>query len=81
MEEITYTAVTSADDVTPELLEEAERLYDSFYGDREQLDVVDFIDRLDGMQLPDGARLDLGVSFTSPAIVKIMRHVRAYSRL
>jgi hypothetical protein len=70
--------VTSSDDVTFEILEAAQDIYDGWYNDVSVIDWEDFIDRLDGTSLEDGTKLDLGDDLLSPAIKSIKRHIRKY---
>ena len=75
-----YFECISADHATPEVLEIAESVYDGWFADS-AIDWDDFIERMEGMPLADGRALDFGSSMLSPAIVKIRKHIRAYSKL
>lgn len=77
---VTHTTITEAADITDEILTAAEEISNGWYEDR-RIDWDDFIDRLDGMELEDGTRLDLGTNMLSPAIEKIKAHIRKYRRL
>lgn len=76
-----WTTVTTADQVTPEILEAAENIYDGWWANEPRIDWQDFLDRLDGAPLNDGSRLNLGDDMASPAITKIKAHIRAYRKL
>ena len=76
MSEPTYTRVTEAAQVTEEILDIAQDTEEGWFGDSARIDWEDFIDRMDGTDLKDGTRLDLGDQIDSPAIRKIKRHVR-----
>lgn len=76
----TYTAITTAEDVTPAILNQAEAVYDGWYS-QSPIDWGDFIDRLDGTELEDGTYVDLGESMTSGAIKKIKSHINQYRKL
>lgn len=71
-----YTTVTTADEVTDEMLAEAVRLADNFYPGA-RIDWDDLADRLDGMDLTDGSTLDL---VGGDAIECVRRHVTAVRR-
>lgn len=73
--------VTEADDVTEDVLESAEKVYDGWFADADRIDWDDFISRLENRGLEDGTELDLGDSMLTPAIEKIKRHIRTYRRL
>jgi hypothetical protein len=75
----TRTVVT-ADDVTEEILEAAESIHDGWFPVG-RIDWESLLDRLDGMELDDGATLDLGEDLLSPAIRKIKAHLRAHRAL
>lgn len=76
------TTIIAAEEVTPEILEVAESVYDGWYADRGRVDWTDFLERLEKMvTFDDGTRLDLGESLTSPAILKVKRHIDAYRKL
>lgn len=77
----TYTTVVSADDVTNEIREAAESIYDGWFADSERIDWENFLDRLEGIVLNDGTELDLGTDTQSPAIKAIKAHIRAYAKL
>jgi hypothetical protein len=76
-----YTAVVKADQVTTEIFEAAESIFDGWYADVPRIDWDDFLDRLDGMSLEDGSTLDLGEDMMSPAIKTIKTHIRRYRQL
>lgn len=81
MSTMNYTTVFDAADVTTEILEIAESIYDGWYADGHTIDWLDFLDRLDGSTLADESTLDLGSDLSSPAAVKIRRHIQAYRKL
>lgn len=76
-----YTAIYEAADVTAEIFEAAESVFDGWYADVPRIDWNDFLDRLDGMSLEDGSTLDLGENMMSPAIKAIKTHIRRYRTL
>lgn len=76
-----YTRVHEGADITDEIIEIAQSVYAGWYGDGQRIDWEDLIDRVDGAELSDGTRLDLGNSMDSPAIKKIKREIRAYGKL
>lgn len=73
-----WTTVTAAEDVTEEILNAAESIFDGWYADEPRIDWEDFLDRLEGIPLDNGTRLDLGRDMMSPAIKAIQKHIRAY---
>lgn len=70
-----WTRITAADDVPEALLAYAVEVTDSHYSDEQPIDWDDVVDRIDGFELADGTRADLGQDLLSPAIRKIKRHV------
>lgn len=76
-----HTAIREAADVTDEIIGMAQEIYAGWFGDGQRIDWHDFFDRLDGAELADGSRLDLGDTMDSPAIKKIQREIRAFSKL
>lgn len=73
--------VIEANDVTENVLESAEKVYDGWFADADRIDWDDFIFRLENRGLEDGTELDFGDSILTPAIEKIKRHIRTYRRL
>lgn len=72
-----WTPIVSAADVTEEILTMAEDAAEGYaLDDSGRIDWECAIDRLDGLELRDGSRIDLGSSIDSPAIRKIKREVR-----
>lgn len=67
----------SAEDVTDDVLTDAENVFDGWYADARRIDWDEFIDRLVAMQSyrPDGS-YDIE-EMSSPAVRKIQRHVRS----
>lgn len=74
-----WRTVIEAKDITPEILKAAEGIFDGWYAD-ERIDWTDFLDRLDGMPLNDGTKLDLGNDMMSPACQTIKKHIRKYQK-
>jgi hypothetical protein len=77
---VAYTSPISAADVTEEILEAAEAIYDGWFADEQRIDWENFFDRLDGIPLDDGTVLDLGMDTMSPAIKAIKSHIRTYAK-
>lgn len=70
--------LTTADDVTDAILEVAEEVSDSWFGDDERIDWELFLDRLaDPYGLAGAGAFDFD-EFDNAAIRKIQRHIRAY---
>lgn len=69
----TYTT-----EITPEVLTAAESIYDGWFADAAQIDWENFLDRLDGIELDDGTRLDLGNDLLAPPIKAIKAHIKRY---
>lgn len=86
MDDTKYTTVIEAEQVTDEILTEAENVHNGWYAGR-RIDWDDLLDRVDGMDLADGTVLDLGNWLNpdgtdeSDAIKKIKKHIRAYRKL
>lgn len=78
MSEVQYTTVVGADDVTEEILDAAESIFDGWYADEPRIDWEDFLDRLDGIPLENGTRLDLTSDMMAPAVKAIKAHIRKY---
>lgn len=68
-------------DVTDEILDAAESIFDGWFADGVRIDWHDFLDRLERVTLEDGSGLDLGGDMLSPAILRIKRHIAAYRKL
>jgi hypothetical protein len=75
-----YTAVRTANDVTTEILNAAESIFDVWYAHKPRINWVYFLERLDGIPLKDGSTLNLGKDLASPAIEVIEAHIRRYRR-
>lgn len=76
---MTYRTITRAEDVTPEILTAAELIFDGWFADStDRINWFEFLDRLDGIELSDGSRLDIGNDILSPAIILIKTHIRKY---
>lgn len=58
---------------------EIESIVTGWYIDQ-NIDTHDFLDRLEGLHLSDGKRLDLGGSLDDPVIKSIMRYARKFKR-
>lgn len=76
-----WRAVTSAEDVAPEILDAAEEVFNGWYAEANSVDWVDFFDRLEGMELADGKKLDLTNDMTTPAVKAIKKHIGNYRKL
>lgn len=74
-----WATATEKEQVTETILDAAEDIANGWYLDK-SIDWPDFIDRLDGMELPDGTRLDLGNSFNTTAIRYIKNHINNYRK-
>lgn len=74
--------ITEAADVTEEVLECAEDVYDGWFADRDHVDWDEFWDRLDGYTLKEheNREMDMGTETNSPAMRKIKRHIRRIAR-
>lgn len=70
----TETAPHESEDVTEEMVKLALDIVDGWYQEG-PIDWEDVWDRLDGAELADGTRLELGVELLSPALKKIKREV------
>jgi hypothetical protein len=75
---IRWTTITDAGELSEAVLDNAVEITDSWYPDR--IDWTDVLDRLEGMELEDGSRLDLGSDGNSAAIRAIKAHVRKIRR-
>lgn len=73
-----YRLVEESEDVTVEILDAAESIFDGWYADEPRIDWEDFLDRLDGIPLEDGSTVDLSGDMMSPAIKVIKSHIRKY---
>lgn len=72
-----YTTIVETKDVTDEVLDLAESYAEGFYVNRgERVDWNDLMDRLDGLELDDRTRIDLGNEYDTPAWRKIQRETR-----
>lgn len=79
MHERQYTEITSADDVTEEVLEMVRNIESGWYLDR-RIDWEDVWDRLEGSLLADGTYIDLGPETSTPAMRKIKRVINEERR-
>lgn len=68
-------ALSSAEEVTEDVLRDAEHIYDSFYTGSGAIDWEEFIDRMAKIS----ERYDFE-EYDSPAVRKIQRHVRRIKR-
>lgn len=72
-----WVPVRAAEDVTPALIEAALEVVDGWYdGGNITLDWEDILDRVDGLHLADGRRVDLGSDTGSPAIKALKAAVK-----
>ncbi len=72
----TYTAPVATTDVTDEMVTAVRNVLDGWYPSG-RVDWPDVWDRVDGTELDDGTRLDLGDSLTTPALRELKRRARA----
>lgn len=75
----TYTTVTTAEQVTEEILSLTEGVIEGWYNDG-KVDWEDVWDRIEGSHLDDGTVLNLGNNTDTPAMRKIQRHIRQWLR-
>lgn len=68
--------VTSAQDVTEDMLESAESIFDGWYSDSGRIDWTDFFERLESY-----GDWDFGSDWMSPAITRIKKHIAAYRKM
>lgn len=73
---MTDRTIIEAADVTSDILEAAEEVFNGWFADSARIDWEDFVDRLES-----STGTDFGDSMLSPAIKKIQAHVRAYRKL
>lgn len=76
-----WRAVTAAEDVTKEILDQAEEVFNGWYANESRVDWDDFLYRLDGMDLADGKKLDLTSDMMTPAVKAIKKHIGEYRKL
>lgn len=74
-----YTTVTTAEQVTEEIIELVRGIESGWYNDK-PIDWEDVWDRIEGSTLNDGTRLDLGTESDSAAMRKIQRIIREERR-
>lgn len=74
-----YTTVSSASDVTEEIMEVARGVVDGWYGEG-RIDWEDVWDRMDGTLLEDGTTLDMGNEDDTPAMRKIKKAINQERR-
>jgi len=70
-----YKILRTAADVTPEVLEDAEYIYDGWFNTDERIDWEDFIDRLAKCGSDRTPQYDFE-EYDNAAIAKIRRHIR-----
>jgi len=70
----TETTLHEAEDVTEEIVKLALDIVDGWYQEG-PIDWEDVWDRLDGAELADGTRLELGIELLSRGLKKIRREV------
>lgn len=76
-----WTEIYEAKDVTQDIIEAAEMIYDGWFSSEDRIDWEDFFTRLDGFKLLDGTRADLGGEENSSAIKAIKQHINEYKAL
>ena len=74
--------LSTAKDITPELLEYAESIHDDWFDNDEPIDWEDFIDKFTDPygHRADGAEPFEILEYWNPAVAKIQRHIRAYRK-
>lgn len=75
-----YTTITAAEDVTDEVMDAARSVVDGWYAADDRIDWEDVWERLDGTELDNGTKIDMGNSLISPAIDLIKKRIRAERR-
>lgn len=77
-----YVILTTREDVSEEVLQVAEDIFDGWFSDAARIDWEDFLDRMDGTHLDghENRELDLGGDLDSPAIRAIKRHINRIRR-
>jgi hypothetical protein len=75
-----YTSPQAASDITEEIVTVATDVVDGWYPEG-RIDWEDLLERIDGTELADGSRLDMGESMMSEAITRLKREVRKYHAL
>lgn len=70
-----YTSPVEAEDVTDEMIGLVRDVVDGWYQDS-PIDWEDVWDRVDGAELADGTRLDLGSDMLTPALRRLRREAR-----
>jgi len=78
--EETWVICSASNEVTQEILEVAEEIYDGWFSDGERIDWEYFFDRIEGTFLNDDTRLSLGNEYGLPSQEKIKRHIREYRK-
>lgn len=74
-----FQALNDRDDVTDEIVQYAVDIVDGWYPDG-PIDWTDVWDRLDGTELNNGARLDLGDDLMSPGLKALRSAVQRARR-
>jgi isocitrate dehydrogenase len=69
--EMEWTPITTADDITPELLAVVETVFEGYYADEPRIDWQQFLSRVEQY-----GHCDLGSSMDSPAIMAIRKYVK-----
>ena len=69
---MTYTSLTSPEQITDEIVSMVVEVLRGWYPDN-RTDWEDVWDRVDGSELSDGTRLDLGTDLLSPALRKLRK--------
>jgi len=70
-----WFALREADQVTEEIVDATVQIVDGWY-QASAVDWTDVWDRLDGIELKDGRRLDLGGTSFSPALRELRRRAK-----
>lgn len=68
--------ILEAEQVTEEMFEAAEGVFDGWYAEEARIDWTDFFERLE-----NGVPWDFGSDWNGPAIKAIKAHIRAYKKL
>lgn len=72
--------VRTAEDVTGEILQDAEAVYDGWFAEEARVDWEAFIDRLSDNYGPQGKPPYEFLDYDSPAVRKVQKYVRALRR-
>jgi len=75
----TFLYPVDASDVSEEMLELAEQVYDGWFSDDERIDWEEFIDRLCKLSIHDEPSWELD-EYDNGAVRKIQKHIREYRK-